>query len=133
MKVALLAWTALEPADRGYRIRTRAILKHLPAEQILALAPAPRSPEGNQIVLPRPWLTHLPLPINSEIFQYHRGSKAGRKALTTLHDFKPNLLWSEGLWSFPVAWKYHRQTGTPLLMGVQNIEFIAAENSPKII
>lgn len=126
MKIAFIAWTALEPVDRGYRVRSRAILRHLPDCELLLVAPPPKVDVARHEVVPLPMQTRLPLPLNGEVLTYAGLSKARTKAISALEHFKPQLVWCEGLWSFPPAERYRRRSAVPVLLGVQNIESEAA-------
>lgn len=127
MRLAFVAWSPLVPADSGYRLRAQALLRHLPAEELLLIAPAPEVEGLKHCTVPYPWTTQLPLPFNRQVLLFQGPTKARCQAVSALKEFRPDLVWCEGLWAFPPAWDYRRQTGTPVVLGVQNIEFIAAQ------
>lgn len=125
MKIAVLAWTSLEPADSGYRVKVRSYLRHFPPGETLLIAPPPAVP-GMQHIIVAPASRHPWLPFNSEILIYQGASKARRQALEALRRFQPDVVLCEGLWCYPPAKDYRMETGTPVLLSVQNIEHIAA-------
>jgi len=126
MRLAFLAWSPLVPADSGYRLRAQALLRHLPAEELLLIAPAPEVEGLRHCVLPSPWTARLPLPLNRQVLLFQGPTQARRRAVQALRDFRPDLIWAEGLWAFPPAWDYRQETDVPVVLGVQNIESIAA-------
>jgi len=129
MKIALLAWTSLEPPDSGYRVRTRAILDHLPADDLLILAPGPELQGRRHVVLSRPLACRLPLPFNPEVLLFHPAARSRRAALRALEQFQPDLVLCEGLWTFPPAAQYRRRSGTSIVLDANNIESVAALRS----
>jgi polysaccharide biosynthesis protein PslH len=130
VKIAFVAWRALEPAESGYQIRARAIAVSLKKQQsVLVVAPGPEIPGCNHVILPQTRFKNWPLPFNGEVLEFHRFSHRVKKANREIQKFQPDLVWSEGLWSCSVALHSSRNRDIIRIMDVQNIESLVAEKN----
>ncbi len=130
MKIAFVAWRALEPAESGYQIRARAIAASLKKQQsVLVVAPGPEIPGCNHVILPQTRFKDWPLPFNGEVLEFHRFSSRVKKANREIRKFEPDIVWSEGLWSSSVVLHSPGKKDIIRIMDVQNIESQVAEKN----